>query len=60
MASEKISTEAVLAADRAHVWHPMFQHKMLEDRQLMVITEAEGATVTDGRRRSSWGPFSSI
>ena len=44
--------ETIRAQDRAHVWHPMFQHRMLEDRDLMVVREAKGTTVVDGEGTS--------
>ncbi|MCZ6634843.1 MAG: hypothetical protein O7G87_15685, partial [bacterium] len=41
-------TAEILEQDRNHVWHPMLQHRVLEERDLMVIESAKGCTVVDG------------
>ncbi len=33
--------------DRAHVWHPLLQHQQLENRDLLVIEQGDGTTLTD-------------
>ena len=48
----ELGTDDILAQDRAHVWHPMLQHRSLDDKSLMVIREAKGTTVTDAEGRS--------
>jgi taurine-pyruvate aminotransferase len=40
--------EEMRAQDRAHVWHPLFQHQLLDERDLMLIEEGEGAILKDG------------
>ncbi len=52
--SQKIEprTDDILAQDRAHVWHPMLQHRSLDDKTLMVVREAKGTTITDAEGRS--------
>ncbi len=37
----------IRAQDRAHVWHPLLQHQILDERELMVIEEGSGATLKD-------------
>ena len=37
--------------DQAHVWHPMLQHQVLDDTDLMVLKEAHGTTVVDAENR---------
>ena len=41
----------ICAKDRAHVWHPILQHRVLEDRELPVVREAKGTRVFDGEGR---------
>jgi len=36
------------AQDRAHVWHPLFQHQVLDERDLLLVAKGQGATLTDG------------
>ena len=49
MATSKkdLSLEEYRNIDRDHVWHPIFQHQVLENTDLTVITEAHGTTITD-------------
>jgi len=49
---EEMNLEEIRGQDRAHVWHTMMQHRLLEDRQLMVVWEGNGTTLTDGEGRS--------
>ena len=50
--TENLDVREVRAQDRAHVWHPMLQHRSLENRDLTVIREAKGTTLVDGEGRS--------
>ena len=50
--TENLDVQEVRAQDRAHVWHPMLQHRSLESRDLTVIREAKGTTLMDGEGRS--------
>ena len=47
MVLEDMDSKEILAQDRAHVWHPIMQHTTLEEKELMVIKEAKGTTITD-------------
>jgi len=39
---------AIRMQDRDHVWHPLLQHRALEEgRDLLVIREANGTTLID-------------
>ena len=42
---------ATVAADRAHVWHHLFQHKLLETRDPRIIVEGRGLKVWDQNGR---------
>ena len=42
-----LSPEDYRRIDRAHVWHPIFQHQALENTDLTVIKEAHGTTIID-------------
>ena len=44
----QLDVNEVLKKDRAHVWHPLFQHQQLENQDLTVIQKAKGCTITDG------------
>ena len=44
---DEIDVDAVREQDRGHVWHPLFQHRALEDQDLMVIREGNGCTFVD-------------
>ena len=48
----EIDVDAVRAQDRGHVWHPLFQHRALEEQDLMVIREGNGSTLVDGEGRT--------
>ena len=43
--------QQIRTQDRAHVWHPMLQHRVLEDRELTVVREAKGTRVFDSEGR---------
>jgi adenosylmethionine-8-amino-7-oxononanoate aminotransferase len=38
---------SILELDRAHVWHPLLQHRLLDERPLTAFTHAKGCTVVD-------------
>lgn len=42
---------AIVEADRAHVWHHMFQHQLLETRDPRIIVEGKGMSVWDQNGR---------
>ena len=44
---ETISPGAVRTMDQQHVWHPMLQHRTLEQTDLMVITSGDGVRIQD-------------
>jgi len=46
--------------DRAHVWHPLFQHSTLEDRDLLVIVEGDGCEVKDAHGRTYLDAYSAL
>jgi taurine-pyruvate aminotransferase len=46
--NERATTSEVVSMDRDHVWHPMTQHSGLQERDIGVMREAKGATITDG------------
>ena len=48
---EPINLDEIRGQDRAHAWHPLFQHQLLEQRDLMVIERGQGCTVTDAEGR---------
>ncbi len=52
--------EEIRAQDRAHVWHPMVQHRTLEHRDLMVIHRGEGTTVVDAEGREFLDAYSGL
>ncbi len=52
MTKKQIDTNSVRERDRAHVWHPLLQHSLLEHQDLMVLDRGEGCFLfdSDGRR----------
>ncbi|MFQ5894364.1 MAG: aspartate aminotransferase family protein [Nitrospinota bacterium] len=46
-----LSVQELRALDRAHVWHPLLQHRDLERRPLSVMVRAEGCSVWDAEGR---------
>ena len=44
--------DAVRNQDRNHIWHPLLQHRSLEDRDLMVFREASGTTLVDAEGKT--------
>ncbi len=47
LSNENASLEDYLKLDREHVWHPLFQHKLLEKQNLMLIKEGRGTKLID-------------
>ena len=50
----------IRAQDRAHVWHPMMQHRSLEHRDLMVVHKGKGTTVVDAEGREFLDAYSGL
>jgi len=46
--------------DRAHVWHPLFQHQRLEETALVVFKSAHGTTLIDAEGREYLDAYSAI
>ena len=43
----QVNVDEIRQLDRAHGWHPLMQHSLLEQRDLMVVQEASGTTLVD-------------
>ena len=43
----ELSSKDYRAIDREHVWHPLFQHQLLDGTDLVVFQSANGSTITD-------------
>ena len=46
--------------DKAHVWHPLFQHQRLEETPLTVYESAHGTTVVDADGREYLDAYSAL
>ena len=46
--------------DKAHVWHPLFQHQQLEETTLAVYESAHGTTVVDTEGREYLDAYSAL
>ena len=46
--------------DKAHVWHPLFQHQRLEETALAVFESAHGTTVVDVEGREYLDAYSAL
>ena len=46
--------------DRAHVWHPLFQHRVLDDNDLLVIVEGDGCEVKDAHGRTYLDAYAAL
>ncbi len=46
--------------DKAHVWHPLFQHQRLEETPLAVYESAHGTTVVDAEGREYLDAYSAL
>ena len=60
MASTGTKLEEIRQQDRAHSWHPLMQHRLLESRDLMVIQEARGCTVIDAEGNEYLDAYSGL
>jgi len=56
----KYSKQDYLSLDKKHAWHPLFQHSLLEQQELMLITEAHGTTVIDSEGNEYLDAFSGL
>ena len=43
----ELNVDEIRQQDRAHGWHPLMQHSLLDKRDLMVVQEGNGATLID-------------
>ena len=43
----EINLEEIRKQDRAHVWHPMLQHRSLDKKDLLVFQDSRGTEVVD-------------
>ena len=46
--------------DKAHVWHPLFQHQRLEETALAVFESAHGTTLVDAEGREYLDAYSAL
>ena len=46
--------------DKAHVWHPLFQHQRLDETSLVVFESANGTTVVDAEGREYLDAYSAL
>ena len=46
--------------DKAHVWHPLFQHQRLEETTLAVFESAHGTTLVDAEGREYLDAYSAL
>ena len=46
--------------DKAHVWHPLFQHQRLEETALVVFESAHGTTLVDAEGREYLDAYSAL
>ncbi len=46
--------------DKAHVWHPLFQHQRLEETTLAVFESAQGTTVVDAEGREYLDAYAAL
>ncbi len=46
--------------DKAHVWHPLFQHQRLEETTLAVFESAHGTTVVDAEGREYLDAYAAL
>ncbi len=57
---QKVPSHDYHDIDESHVWHPLFQHQLLEQTDLMVMKEAHGTTITDSEGREYLDAFSGL
>ena len=48
----ELNVDEIRQQDRAHGWHPLMQHSLLDKRDLMVVQEGNGATLIDAEGRT--------
>ena len=53
-------TQDYRQVDKAHVWHPLFQHQRLEETTLAVYASAHGTTVVDAEGREYLDAYSAL
>ena len=53
-------TQDYRQVDKAHVWHPLFQHQRLEETTLAVYESAHGTTVVDAEGREYLDAYSAL
>ena len=46
--------------DKAHVWHPLFQHQRLDETELVVFKSAHGTTLVDAEGREYLDAYSAL
>ena len=46
--------------DKAHVWHPLFQHQRLDETDLIVFKSAQGTTLVDTEGREYLDAYSAL
>ena len=46
--------------DKSHVWHPLFQHKRLDETDLLVFKSAHGTTLVDLEGREYLDAYSAL
>lgn len=46
--------------DKAHVWHPLFQHQRLDETELVVFKSAHGITLVDAEGREYLDAYSAL
>ena len=55
-----LSSQDYREIDQAHVWHPLFQHQLLDQTDLIVFKEAHGTTITDSDGREYLDAYSGL
>lgn len=53
-------TQDYRQVDKAHVWHPLFQHQRLEETALAVFESAHGTTVVDAEGREYLDAYAAL
>ena len=43
----ELNVDEIRQQDRAHGWHPLMQHSLLDKRDRMIVQEGNGATLID-------------
>ena len=57
---KELSSHDYREVDRAHVWHPLFQHQLLDATDLTVFKEAHGTTIIDSDGREYLDAYSGL